>query len=69
MSLSFSRLQSSNDKRVQPYVVFPPYNPVVVDPNPKEYETQVNQEILCARNFILILTIIFYKDTSTERQQ
>ena len=36
-----SRLQSNTDKRVQPYVVFPPYNPVVIDPNPKEYETQV----------------------------
>jgi hypothetical protein len=36
-----SRLQSKTEKRVQPYVVFPPYNPVVIDPNPKEYETQV----------------------------
>ncbi|XP_032795630.2 cadherin-99C isoform X2 [Daphnia magna] len=40
---SWDRLQSKADKRVQPYVVFPPYNPVVIDPNPKEYETQILQ--------------------------
>ena len=40
-----SRLQSKTEKRVQPYVVFPPYNPVVIDPNPKEYETQVRWEM------------------------
>ncbi|XP_046657764.1 cadherin-99C-like isoform X2 [Daphnia pulicaria] len=40
---SWDRLQSNTDKRVQPYVVFPPYNPVVIDPNPKEYETQILQ--------------------------
>lgn len=44
-----SRVQSKNDKRIQPYVVFPPYNPVVIDPNPKEYETQVFPSLKCSR--------------------
>ena len=38
---TWDRIKNRRPKRLQPYVVFPSYNPVLVDPNPKEYETQV----------------------------
>ena len=43
------RLQRTKQKRIQPFVIYPTsrgvpytYDPVIIDPNPKEYETQVS---------------------------
>jgi len=41
--ITWRRFQNSKPKRMQPFVIFPPYDSVVNDPNPKEYETQIMQ--------------------------
>lgn len=41
--VTWDRYKLRTSKPLQPYVVFPQYNPVIIDPNPKEYETQIMQ--------------------------
>lgn len=42
LCISWARLKNAKAKRIQPFVILPRYDPVIVDPNPKQYETQVS---------------------------